>query len=915
MVFTWCSVPLCKNLASPYKDHQFYPFPTDPNLRLRWIQITKYSKEIVGREAVCCLHFTKDNFEYCKQTNSYVLKSSALPNQYLPKTGESDSFPFTPNKGRITKQDAGLHFSELLRKLRESVPATVSKPKSTYLSNKDLEVRKKLKEDPYIREYVMKEAFPNLNYEALSLLLKKVTDPNGKVTINHSSAKHVISLTYQTAGDLEASDELNARNMVHLARDEPQASRMRPRELADELDFTGQISFTEKFPNIYRDNYFDIWPTQRRKRGKVEVVPDSDEQAERSKSKPYVYKVCYKCCKLVPNEVIPVHLQMCDFRMSQCTTCFAGFLSPTELHDHIKASHPDALNETATTGPYQCGKCDNTYFKLPMLEKHISEHQKIIQGSKFECGLCTSVFADMTDLTTHFINEHEIRQDVAMVAPNDARTATKEVTPLVYKCGFCGEHFGHSQAVADHLKEKHGNDMIQSDQPNVGMLTKPTVVKNPSKLTEADMGGPEGTFDIFLCKHCPARYRTLKDFKTHSELFTGHRLLKNCTFCENEFTDEAAYNNHINTHNPEKLFRCNKCIGSASNFEDLEQLVEHRRKVHPTEISWLFRCCKVCKKAVFGPTMGQHRAFHRLNTQFQCPECNTFMPLSERKFHVQQHQNEQNTLRKCRFCHVFEVKELLSEHEAIYHPEESPYICVLCGTKCDTQEQLKRHADLSHSPVEFRSLGSSLYKTIVVENAEYYECRICLVDHVYRAEMVKHIRSDHLRRPRQNTCTICGRIFRRARTLLTHLKKLECQPGQNLPLVKKPCWVCKKWLPKQDHLEHFKREHVGQFPVECVLCGQVFKEQYQLVQHIDVNHTSDERRTFITRQRGYQVYVDGKYQYYECKLCCQEFTHKVTCEEHLQSHTFDTYLNDSDIIMEIDVVEELNDENKDDGDQ
>lgn len=165
--------------------------------------------------------------------NSYVLKSDAVPSQYLPKAGETESFPFTPNKGRITKQNAGMHFSELLRKLRGSTLTTITRPKHRYLSKEDMEARKKLKDDPYIREYVLKQAFPNLNYEVLSSLLKRFSDPSGTVAINHSVARHVISLTYQTTADLEASDELNPRNMVQLAADESYALRMKSRELAD----------------------------------------------------------------------------------------------------------------------------------------------------------------------------------------------------------------------------------------------------------------------------------------------------------------------------------------------------------------------------------------------------------------------------------------------------------------------------------------------------------------------------------------------------------------------------------------------------------------------------------------------------------------------------------------------------------
>lgn len=417
------------------------------------------------------------------------------------------------------------------------------------------------------------------------------------------------------------------------------------------------------------------------------------------------------------------------------------------------------------------------------------------------------------------------------------------------------------------------------------------------------MGGPEGTFDIFLCKQCPARYRTLNDFKIHCNR-SGHQLLRNCTFCETSFTDEAAYNQHINTHNPERLFRCNICSGKDNSFSNLEELNQHRKQVHPKEPAPIFKPCEICKKGVYTPTMTQHKAYHRLNMQVLCGECDALIPANEEKTHAQRHKNERNNLRKCRFCNVFEVRELLPEHEAIYHPEQDPYSCALCSTKCDSQELLKRHANACHSPNEFKSLGPCAYKTIQVEGAEYYECRICLIDYIYRSDMVKHIRLDHSNKVRSTTCTICGRIFRREQTLLTHLKKMECQPGQNLPLVKKPCLICKKWLLKQDHEEHFKQEHPGLFPVECVLCGQCYNRQDELQQHVEQGHSSEERGSFISLQRGFQVYNDGKYQYFECRLCGAEFTHKETCEEHLQTHLLDQLVSFEVEVFDSDMVEE-----------
>lgn len=232
------------------------------------------------------------------------------------------------------------------------------------------------------------------------------------------------------------------------------------------------MSYSEKFPNIYRDNFFDNWPSQRRKRARTTVDQDTDEEVDLSKTPPYM--VCDKCCKLVPSEMASDHLQLCDFRMSQCTTCFAGFLSPKELQEHVHGSHPEVLKEKAGTGPFQCGKCGNTYHKLVLLKQHIAEHQGGKKEATFECGLCTSVYQTIQALAVHFTESHGLKPaktTKTTTAPAMAKKANDSL-PAGYKCGFCGEDFALPQQVADHLKEKHMGELAKYAMEIKGVMMK-----------------------------------------------------------------------------------------------------------------------------------------------------------------------------------------------------------------------------------------------------------------------------------------------------------------------------------------------------------------------------------------------------------------------------------------------------------
>ncbi|XP_055539611.1 zinc finger protein 41-like [Wyeomyia smithii] len=871
MVATWCCVPLCNNLANPKKDHTFHPFPKNPLIRKVWKERILYNSKLEGWEAVCCLHFKKQCFKKCYKTNTHLLKFDAVPSLYLPKAGEPLTFPFLPGTLKITKQDAGLHYSVLLRKLR------TTEPSDSHFSGrlKDSKVLGILEKNSYLRDYILQEAFPNLNHEVLSSLLKQFSDPTHNVAIFHSKVNNCITLRYastnQTTSEVAMIDA-NDDGMAALAVDENKKSRMKTRDLADELDFTGQTSFSGNFPNIYRDNYFDYKPKPYKQADKRESIDLSVT--------PTVF-LCNKCCKLLPSHMTKAHKELCDFRLYQCTTCFAGFLLAMDLEKHIRKSHPKALDASATVGAFQCGKCSATFVIMNDLVRHIETHQVIDEHSILECGACGAIFLVIEDLRQHLAIFHStnnnhltlVRQSLSqpnLAAPQlnspDSSTILFDQQAQDFT-DYC-EDENHSQSrrtnhtPANNIDPFSGGNLIMS---------------NSIMLSESDLGGPEGTYDIFLCKQCPARYRTFKDFCIHFKT-SAHQLVKLCTFCETVFTDEADYNRHINTHDPEHLFRCNLCVLEVENFETLQKLHDHRVEIHPEAPDPVFSLCGICCKIVYKPTMTEHMKIHIERQQIVCTEDSKILLETQSAHHMQRNNNEQNTDRKCRFCDIFINQELLPEHERSDHPEKYPYNCAICDAGYYAHLELKQHIAEKHKQAEIiQCLGPRLYRPVKVNDAYYYECKACLEDFTTAKAAVGHIKSTHF--------ASTGKNVRKFIKVQKETKVTLSNSSSSNPLhSKRPCPVCGHWIPKKEHPVHIQT-HPDEFPFSCVLCDRQFRDQSNLLGHIADEHTEEERYDFTSGDRNYLVFNIADFKYYECRLCRSEFLTKEDCRLHIRSHS------------------------------
>ena len=274
----------------------------------------------------------------------------------------------------------------------------------------------------------------------------------------------------------------------------------------------------------------------------------------------------------------------------KCSLCGKGFSGLKGLNKHLNSHNSSALDPGANTSSYEgrglcnfsCVECGLTFEKPEKYKYHMLSHGI---EEPYECSLCGESFSSKLHLNRHLSNHNKILQvsktvSLKSVDNEKCKDDTAEVFAECSSDSSSGAVSSRSEVVESHRNASHSlendikEEVISYSDERVSVKNRNADSFSPDKYTLDDDADEEDTEELnsgynYSCKPCGMKFLTIDDHLEHMKVL--HKKLFACLKCGKSYTRRSNLNKHpCGERNSKESHMCKTCGISFPSDDELD---------------------------------------------------------------------------------------------------------------------------------------------------------------------------------------------------------------------------------------------------------------------------------------------------------------------------------------------------------
>ena len=465
-------------------------------------------------------------------------------------------------------------------------------------------------------------------------------------------------------------------------------------------------------------------------------------------------------------------------------------------------------------GPSNCILLDSAESGTEPFAEHDEDNKTQMTAKKEQCQFCEKAFDRINALNRH-VNETHYEN--------------------IFRCPVCYHRASNVEKLIAHMEQNNHNNgnpfikcpkcLLQFDlaaiQSHYGKCLKPESVTIPieshfifasmSLASSSDIDMPATSSNNVTLDGTRGITETQLEFKDHYDSKLNQFI---CPYCNEGFKSALLLSHHKRLTHLWGRFSCPECDTIFSLLKDLlKHMYDANHDRNP-----LIRC-----GSGFGGTDqygGGDGCKRRMDIEYLPKH---YVKCVAKK--IKKKDPFTKGLRQCEVCGKVCTDERGYKYHSLTHTGERNFQCDRCPKRCMTKTLLKYHIKHAHE-----GIYDPQHCSICGETFKFHDS---LKKHQYRTHGVGDMK----------LCPHCGFKSLTSTGLKQHML---CHKEATLQ-----CSYCEKMFKRKESLKIHEREHTGEKPFTCSICGAGFRSASGLGQHKSCVHK-------IPRGRALRAQVESK---------------------------------------------------------